>query len=140
MSKKPSLLELLSTSAAKIRRRQCFASAGRFCNFSSDEKVMIERLEENTSEQLRLKFAVEYNYKHINIHSKFLLILSTDPMETDKQKTVSRVNPADCFIIDKANYSAFGFLTHFLFGFSSATGSSAVCACAAAPNTRYLLR
>ena len=36
-------------------------------------KVGKERLEENTSEQSKLKIAVEYDYKHINTHSKFLL-------------------------------------------------------------------
>ena len=39
-----------------------FAGAGRFLiTFSRDEKVMIERHEENTSEGLRLRTVVEYN-------------------------------------------------------------------------------
>ena len=51
-----------------------FAGAGRFLvTFSRDEKVMIERLEENTSEQLRLMTAIEYNGKRRQAHSKFLL-------------------------------------------------------------------
>ena len=40
----------------------CELCAGRFLvTFSRDEKVMRERLEENTSERLRLGTAVEYN-------------------------------------------------------------------------------
>ena len=42
-------------------------------NFSAYNGNVKERLEENTSEQSKLKIAVEYDYKHINTHSKFLL-------------------------------------------------------------------
>ncbi len=42
-------------------------------------KDMIERLEENTSERLKLMNAVEYNSKQKRVHSKFLLNL-TNPL------------------------------------------------------------
>ena len=48
--------------ARGARRLRCQPNTGRFLiTFSRDEKVMIERLEENSSEQLRLRFAVELN-------------------------------------------------------------------------------
>ena len=53
---------MLLATPEQRRVRLDFPRAGRFLiTFSRDEKVMIERLEENTSEQSRLRLAVELN-------------------------------------------------------------------------------
>ena len=53
---------MLLATPEQRRDRLDFPRAGRFLiTFSRDEKVMIERLEENSSEQLRLRLAIELN-------------------------------------------------------------------------------
>ena len=51
-----------------------FAGDGRFLQlFHAMKKLREKDLKKNTNEQLRLRTAVEYNYKCVNVHSKYLL-------------------------------------------------------------------